>query len=227
MLKQASNLTSVDYEQLLFSGAVDTEDAGKIVFKDRGYVYGPIRLSAANASPVSQLIMSTTREEFLEGRRAIFMPRDPRDIIVSAYLSFTGAHKFSKVDHIAERQRENRRRLEQMGIDEYAKSMAEPTVRRFHHMHRLIQACGDPVVVSYEEMINDFPLFSEKLSSHLDLSPKVLDQIFQQTRPRESEDVTSHKRSGKVGAYTEKLKPETAEMLDSKLKEVLSLFGYR
>ena len=227
MLRRAENLINIDYEQWLNSGRVDKEDAKKIVFRDQGYVYGPIRLSSATVSPVAQAIQSSAGEDFLRNRKAIFMPRDPRDIIVSAYLSFTGAHEDSKVDHIARKQRENRKRLEQMSIDEFALDRVGPTLQRFRRMHKLIQACGNPVMISYEEMINNFPIFSEKLSTHLDFSPKVLDQIFQQTRPRECEDMTSHKRSGRVGAYTEKLKPETVKMLNAKLEEVLPLFGYR
>jgi len=90
----------------------------------------------------------------------------------------------------------------------------------------MIETSREKKVLRYEDMINDFDVFISGLTDVLDLSEKTQQQIFLKSRPRTSEDIHAHKRSGKTGGYKEKITPETIEILNEKFSDVIEQYGY-
>jgi len=169
----------------------------------------------------------TIQHDFVRDKIAIFFIRDPRDILVSSYYSFGFTHGFSKVDTIKVRQEANKRRICEMTLDEYVLESADKQVELFKTLYWLSKTCRRGVVLRYEDMINDFDGFAEELSQYIALEDATIEGIYQKTRPREKEDVTSHRRSGKVEGFREKLEKSTILAVNNKLADILTLFDYR
>src|SRR5947209_5962028 len=101
LLKNVRRLRLIDYADQLYNAA----PLEAVTFEERGFVYGPIRLSTGPPSLMySQLIEPVSKTEFVRDKRAMFVIRDPRDILVSAYYSFGYSHGFSEVKEIREQQ---------------------------------------------------------------------------------------------------------------------------
>lgn len=221
ILKNIEGLRHIDYAGQIYSGR-----NGRITFEEKGYVYGPIRLSAQQGAVYERLVQPTSRREFVRDKIAIFMIRDPRDILVSAYYSFAYTHSFSPVQEIRERQAQARIELQSQTIDEYAVDRAARIAANFETLDMLSQACERRVVLRYEDMIDNWELFVADLTRYINIRPAVLSQIFKQSRPREEEDNSSHRRSGQVGDFRRKLKTETILTLNGVFAAVLKRFHY-
>lgn len=226
VLRNISGLAQVDYERQYYAGQVSSGDDDKLGFSSVGHIYGPIRLSAGANSPAARVLTQTATEEFVKDKIALFLIRDPRDILVSRFFSFGFSHSQSSVPEIAVRQRAQRERFLALGVDGYAKKFA-PTVRQnFELAARLSDACDRHVVLKFEDMVGDFDRFKADFTRYIDVSEPVLKEIFDRTRPPENEDVSSHKRSGKAGGYKTKLASETVDTINVELAGVLDHFGY-
>jgi hypothetical protein len=221
ILKNIEDLRHVDYAEQIYSGRNIP-----ITFKEKGCVYGPIRLSAQQRAVYETLVHPTSRREFVRDKIAIFMVRDPRDILVSAYHSFGYSHSFSPVQEIRERQAQLRMELQSKTIDEYALERAARVRANFETLDTLRQACERCVVLRYEDMINEWQLFVSDLTKYINIKPAVLAQIYEKSRPREKEDKSSHRRSGQVGDFSGKLKTETIITLNGVFAAVLKRFQY-
>jgi hypothetical protein len=223
VLKNVRGLEHVNYASQLYRGG----DADDISFSERGFVYGPIRVSANPSRPTyKQLIEPMCRPEFVRDKRATFLVRDPRDIIVSSYYSFGYTHGFSPLEQTATRQHERRQTISDKPIDTYAVESLPHILRTFEVMHALVQACERGVLLKYEDMVADWDSFASGLTQHFDLSRAVLREIYERSRPRQKEDQTSHRRSGKTGGFREKLAPATVETINAALAPVLKRFEY-
>jgi hypothetical protein len=223
VLKNVQGLRHVDYASRIYSG----EKIDKIVFEENGFVYGPIRLSASPRSPVyKKLVEPACDVDFIRSKIAIFLVRDPRDILVSLYYSFGYTHGLSSVDGIREIQEQSRGEIQRQTIDEYALESAHSIVGNFETLDKLSKACTRSVVLRYEDMIDRWDCFVEGLTKYLEIKPTVLTQIHQKSRPREKEDQESHRRSGKPGEFGSKLKEPTIASLNTTFQDVLGRFGY-
>lgn len=223
VLKNMKGLRHVDYAGLLYGGAfVDS-----VNFDDKGFVYGPIRVSAHPDSPVyRRLVVPTTCTDFVRDRKAMFMIRDPRDVLVSQYYSFGGSHLISLVPEIARQQLRDRKDIQTRTIDEYVLDCVNTTLGHFELIARLSDACRQAVVLRYEDMISDWPQFVRSLSRFADFEDSVLSQIYAQTRPRESMDISSHRRSGQTGQFRDHLEPATVRAVNKILMPVLERHHY-
>jgi hypothetical protein len=221
VLKNIEGLRHVDYAGQMFRGK-----SPSIVFQPKGCIYGPIRLSARQHAVYYSLVQPTSRPEFVRDKLAIFMIRDPRDILISAYYSFGYTHGFSPVEEIRKRQVDMRNELQSKTIDEYALERAVSIRDNFETVDRLSHACERSVVLRYEDMIDNWELFASDLTKYITIKPAVLRQIYDKSRPREKEVLSSHRRSGQVGDFRRKLKPETIRSLDATFAAVLERFRY-
>lgn len=223
ILKNIEGLRRMDYDNRIFNGK-----KVNVTFEKYGFVYGPIRLSVHPLSEsYRRLIQPTCQPEFVKDKIALFMIRDPRDILVSIYYSFGFTHGFSPVPELRKLQEEERDLIQSGTIDDYALRSAPQIAENFHQLGRLLDACPRGVLLRYEDMIDNWDLFSKRLTQFISLSPEVLVEIYQQSRPREKEDKSAHHRSGKVGGFHEKFKPETVESLNQIFKSVFERFGYQ
>lgn len=226
VLRNINGLQHVDYERNYYAGNMGTDPDQAVEFSPRGHIYGPIRLSAGPRSPAARLLKPTTSEDFISDKTALFLIRDPRDILVSRYYSFGFSHGESSVSEIRERQRAQRERILALGVDQYAIEFAPRVKRDFEHLIRLSDACDKAVVLKFEDMVNDFPTFRTGLTSHLDVSDSVIDEIYNRSRPKEKENISSHRRSGKSGGYVTKLAEGTVEQINDELGSILDRFTY-
>jgi len=190
------------------------------LFKPTGYVY-----SAFNR-------MLEGLPDF-DRYKVILMIRDPRDVLVSAYFSYAYSHSaplksnpqyfnFIKM----------REKLQNMTVDEYARSSCE-SVRRTYEQYDLLLMKKFPSLVyftKYEEMTADYPRWLRGLLDYteLNISSALFDDLVrqnEQSRPV-SENVYKHRRRGRPGEHREKLSKETIAYLDANLRGVLAAFCY-
>jgi hypothetical protein len=225
VLDNANDLFKVDYAHQIYRG--ETKPGKKLRFRDRGFIYGPIRISADETAPVGRMLVKpTTEHEFVRDKTAIFFVRDPRDILVSQYYSFGYTHGLSPVDEIREKQESKRKRIQGLSLDEYVLENVDAQIRDFETIHELAKICEHSVVLKYEDMVEDFERFSEMLCEMISLDRSVVQEIYRRSRPRTEEDTSLHRRSGRVGGFREKLRSDTIESLNRQLQGILAKFGY-
>jgi hypothetical protein len=223
VLKNVEGLRHVDYASKIYFGNM-VDDAS---YNDTGFIYGPFRLSLRHTSPVYiKLVKNASDPEFIRHRIAIFLIRDPRDILVSQYFSFGFTHGFSPVKEIRELQQQIRSDIQTKSIDQYCIEEASKTLDGFKTAWRLNQSSSRSVILKYEDMIVNWDVFSEALTKYIDLKSKVLAQIYKRTRPVEKEDLTSHRRDGRPGSFRHKLQKDTIEYLNEVFMDVLKEHQY-
>ncbi|MGA1408307.1 MAG: hypothetical protein ACO37W_01040 [Prochlorotrichaceae cyanobacterium] len=225
VLKSVTGLYHMDYAAQIYSGRRSSEK--KLSFKKNGFIYGPIRISAGVQGPVGErLVKPTTKHNFIRDKIAIFFIRDPRDILISSYYSFGFTHGLSGVDAIRERQLAAGRSIREMTLDEYVLDSVDEQIDYFRILYDLSRTCERSSVLRYEDMINDFDRFSEQLSKYVSLDAATIQELYQRSRPQKTEDTKSHRRSGQVGGFREKLEESTIKAVNKKLADTLSLFEY-
>jgi len=223
ILKNIKGLRNVDYASRIYSGRTYK----KLKLEAKGYAYGPIRLSADPMSPVyKKLVVPATQPEFIREKIVIFFVRDPRDILISAYYSFGYSHTFSPVAEIRQLQQAARNEIQAASLDEYVLRSANNVRRNFETLSELDSVCERSIVLKYEDMIGNFEHFIAELSKYIVLSQGVVQTVFERSRPKEKEDISSHRRSGQPGGFRGKLKQETIDSLNAELEDVLVRFQY-
>lgn len=195
-------------------------------FENTGHVYGPIRLSADRESPVfKKFVQHINNPEFVRDKQVIFLVRDPREILVSAYFSFGFHHKLTPDNNCRQRQLAQRSQTQTMSIDDYALSNAEFFRDNFALIASMNQACKHSVILKYEDLVSDFDSFAESLSRFLQLKPSVIRHTFKVSRPKLS-DKKTHRRSGQTRSFERKLRPGTIREINTVLADVLAQFEY-
>jgi Sulfotransferase domain len=223
LLKHASGLRHCDYAARLYTGRLKRP----VSFAARGYVYGPLRLSAPEHSDERERVVAPASSRlFVRDRRCVFLVRDPRDILVSSYYSFGFTHPLSPVAEIREEQLRERAEIQSMTLEQYALSQAEERRRNFACLHDLYTACERGVLLRYEDMVEDFPRFADGLREYLKISTRVLQTLERRSRPKPQVDASQHRRSGQPGQFRGALSPEAISSLNEHLGYTLSLFGY-
>ena len=225
VLKNIGGLEHVDYALDIYNGHIAINK--KLNFKKKGYIYGPIRISADPRTPeYKMLTIPASQPEFIRDKIAIFLVRDPRDILVSSYYSFAYSHGFSSVKEIRNIQESGQKIIQNTLLDEYVVSFAYQQIKNFEIIKKLSNSCNRSLILKYEDMINNFDCFIAQLCEYVSIEKNVVQEIYQRSRPKLNEDILSHKRSGKVGGFRDKLKKDTIKSINSKLEETLSMFGY-
>ena len=168
----------------------------------------------------------TSDPEFVRDKIGIFFVRDPRDILVSSYFSFGYSHGLSPVDELRDLQQGARSEIQAVSLDEYVLASAKEIGRNFEILWDLKNACQRSVLLKYEEMIENFDLFLSQFTKFVSVDPSVAREIHERSRPSQKEDASSHRRSGQVGGFRGKLKPETLDILAKELGPILSKFNY-
>jgi hypothetical protein len=223
ILNNIIGLKHVDY-----AGRVhENTNYSEFNFRKNGYIYGPLMIAEKNSIPGYRLLdnhISNFKTHFKS--RIIFMVRDPRDIIVSAYHSFGKTHKLSNDNTIAQFQLLNRNRIQRTTIDEYAYSEVEKIRLNFRKIIDLSKLESDNIILKYEDLIDDFNAFWDNISNFVEINQHIRDNFFNATRPRQELANDSHKRSGKTKQYISELSVNTIDMINEHLKEEIKFFKY-
>lgn len=224
VLKNITGLDHVDYAKYLW----DKPDSYNktLKFNKKGHVYGPIRLSTKGELVKRLLVSPTSNSDFIKDKTAIFFVRDPRDILVSQYYSFGFTHVLNPVEDRREKQLKKREKTQSLTLDEYVIENVNDQVENFLGLFELSNLAKRSVILKYEDMVEKYDDFIKDLLKIVDLDQKVIENTYQKSRPKKNIDNTSHQRSGRVKHFENELKPETINVLNNKLKEVLIKFDY-
>lgn len=223
LLRNIDGLRHIDYANQMYH-----RDHVRVVFKKMGYVIGPIRISAPSDLDVYKyLIAPACRPEFVRDKIAIFLVRDPRDILVSSYFSFGFTHGSSPVEKVRRNQEADRDTIQMQTLDQYVSGEAEQLAKLFELAYGLAKTCERSIVLKYEDMVTNFDIFSADLCRYLTIGPSVLQHVFEESRPRLAEDMSAHRRFGRPGAFESKLSHDTMVNVSAKLEKALELFKYR
>jgi len=223
VLKKIIGLRHADFDLWITHG----KQSRPVMFKKKGYMYGPIRLSTGPESQAyKDLVAPTTRVEFLKDKIALFFLRDPRDILVSAYYSFGYSHPLSHVEATRKYQERQRSRILGQSVDEFAMEYAPAILNGFEMVETLHQSCSRSIVLRYEDMILDWDGFATDLSKYIKIQRTVLNRIYKKSRPRNREEIGAHRRSGKPEGFRSSLTPRTVKCLNDTFKVVLDRYRY-
>jgi hypothetical protein len=139
-------------------------------------------------------------------------------------MSFS--HIMSSNPIINENYLKTRGRLQSENIDEAVMRVAKNFVLQFEKLNNISQTCNSSVLLRYEDLVNHFDDFIKEFNRYISIPEDRINELYIASRPNEDEDISAHKRSGKIGQYKEKLKPETIVNLNKIFKPVLNKFGY-
>jgi len=161
----------------------------------------------------------------LGGSQVVLLTRDPRDMLVSMYYSIVKSHvlpkensKFLKI----------RQAAEQMNIDEFVLEKVTGYVNTFQKYQQKLQA-DNLITYRYEDVIYEkqdwLRDMVEKLG--LPLDKKIIKKVVAKFDifPKQ-EDEYEHIRQVHPGNYKLKLRAQTIEVLNTKLKEFLNHYNY-
>ncbi len=224
ILKKTDNLQHVDYANYLADK--DTSYNKPLGFKKHGCIYGPIRLSASKNIVEKLLVQPSTTPDFVKDIKAIFLIRDPRDILVSSYHSFGFTHPINPIEGKTKKQLTLREEIQSLSIDDYVIKYADKQIVDFNKVSEIANNCPNHVILKYEDMINNYEHFISDFQKILDINQDIVKTLYDKTRPKDKIDSTSHKRSGAPRRFLKELKPETITKLNIALKPTLDNFGY-
>ncbi len=216
VLKNIRGLRNVGYARGVDGGM----HAGNAAFNERGYVYGPIRLSVFPGSSVQEHLVGPVYDErFIKDRIAVFLIRDPRDVLVSSYYAFGFAHAATCGGP------EKRPVPPERTINDYVLEAAPAVRSGFEKIGELNAACRRSVVLRYEDMIFDWDRFSGDLTRYLDIGRPVLAGIRRQSGVRRGGRPFGS-RCGSPGCFRDKLLKPTVDALNTTFGEVLERHDY-
>jgi hypothetical protein len=132
----------------------------------------------------------------------------------------------SKNKEVRETQEEIRQEIQKLTIDEYALNHATRMIEAFERLDFAQKHCQDRIVLRYEDLVEDFDAFIEQLCSFIPLRQATIDLVYRESRPKQVEEINSHKRSGLPSGFRKKLLPETIESLNNQFEPILKRFAY-
>ncbi len=197
----------------------------KIVYQQKGYLYGPVNIFNGPFRIYFEEIPS------LEKYKVILMLRDPRDVLVSAYFSTAYSHRMPRRNPSeANRLRTAREEALRMTIDEHVLKEADVVSDIYLRYCQKLLNKSYVLFVKYEEMVNDFESWLNRIIDFAEFHPsrEVRSKIMCGADFKvEKENIYAHKRQVTPGDHRRKLKTETIEALNVKLRNILEQLSYR
>lgn len=219
----SSNISYVDFVHLFDSKGIllerakfgeENEKLLETWFRRKGTVFGGWR-----EFPVNYKL------PLLSDTATYLLVRDPRDCITSHYYSLKYSHTLSGAS--GSLVSDVRKKMQNIGIDEFALSQGPALVRRFSAYDSL--RASNLMLRRYEDVVfNKFKLLSD-VCRHFGIDAPLakIKHIAREVDKRPpSEDVNEHVRQVAPGDHKKKLKAATIESLNQVLSDVLSKYGY-
>lgn len=168
----------------------------------------------------------------LQKYRTLVMVRDPRDLLVSGYYSYSKSHAMPEAPDKAADLLALREKMQNQGIDSYVLEASERTRENMQQYIDLRQSHPSICILKYEDMLADFPTWLDNLLEHCQwqISVSLRDTLIRQSTPQTDkvrEDVSNHRRQVTPGNYKAKLQDQTIAQLDEKFAEIFVELGYR
>jgi hypothetical protein len=208
-----------------YAGQIFRNEKPNIRFQERGYLYGPVRLSVESGPVYENVVKPLLEQGWLEKQPVILFLRDPRDILVSYYYSQAYSHPLSDNQNIADGQLRNRKKVLDMGIDTWVLWYADFLKKYFESVFFIKRNNKNCTILTYEELIFKPEQLWEKLTSILTLDSSLKNKLLAETRPVENKDHNKHRRDGEPGNFSKYLKGETVLILNDKLKPILDHYN--
>jgi len=224
ILPQSQNYLHCDYASKIFNNLPYDLP---LDFSQKNMIYGPIRVHTDFTSSVPRhVVLPLLQPELYKTMHAIFLVRDPRDVLVSRYYSLLNTHVKGKTPESQKTISYLKDSTSALSIDEYVLSESHMIEQCYRIIIFLYQNCKQATLLKYEDMIHDFEVFYSQLDSVLCLPQTLKQEIYEQSRPQIKETPVNHKRSGKTEGYKEKLQHRTIECLNQIYSRVLPALGY-
>ena len=179
--------------------------------------------------------------------RILLHLRDPRDVLTSMFFSYCFMHRGPVPGNSG-----YRKEVAERGIDHFVLDMSSEAAARYEgdygtgrpylehignmaarYNRYLREVIGRPnaLVISYEEMVLDFPSWLRRVVSRFELADaeatyRIVSERYAESVKPQSEDIFSHKRKVVPGDYREKLQPATIAELNRRFSDVLDALGY-
>lgn len=213
-LIESAGMTNINYERYFYWLGAKVR---KPVYKEKGYFFGPFR-RFHNDMP-----------DF-DNYKVVLMLRDPRDVLTSFYFSMAYSHNTNcgsqqTINWVVS----NRKKALEMGIDKFVLDRLQEYLDKYTLYCNKFLSKPNVLFVRYEDMVNDFVAWLNKIIEflELDIKKEVADKIMSKTDfSVKKENIYFHKRQVTPGDYRQKLKPETISILNEQFKEILELLGY-
>lgn len=161
--------------------------------------------------------------------KTIIQVRDPRDCLTSAYFSFRESHVEPTDPEKRKAFLERRRKLQDLDIDQYARSQAGSYKTRMRVLKNIAESHDDVLVLTYEDMVTQTESWLGRIAEFVgqpitqDLR-MALDTKINFAPPKE--DTAQHKRQVSPGDHLRKLTPGTIATITEQLAPELAFFGY-
>ena len=221
--------------------------SGEDFIASRNGCFGPVRL----------FIRSTA----LESAKIVLHLRDPRDVLTSMFFSYCFMHPGEILPDTG-----YRKEVANAGIDKFVLDMSDENFScykgsygtgilygaqigsvRDRYATYLREIVGRPnvILLSYEEMLLNFPGWLRKLLAsfglrdveetyafvrrRIDVEKDVTRKAAMSARDRTKpigEDLSSHRRKATPGDYKAKLQPATISELNARFSDALDILGY-
>lgn len=137
--------------------------------------------------------------------RHVFFLRDPRDVLVSGYYSFGFSHALPKGARVKRELLEQRERIQDQGIDQYATEAAiNWLLPVYEEYRRLRETAAESIYLKYDDFKDDTEGFLWALAAFLGIEPpkKLVQALAARASPVQAQvKVSHHKRSGRSGQY--------------------------
>jgi hypothetical protein len=221
IVSEENGLTPVDFAGEAFRGGVKEwkycVDKSPL-FRERGYYFGAFR------GPYVDKFAD------LSQNRILMQVRDPRDCIVSLYYSYRYSHGAPGKGPLRKIFDRIRQSTQEKGIDEFALQQAESYAKRLQMISNVRnQNTGKTVLVTYEEMVQDFDGWLDRILGYFEL--RISEKTRSKLRKMASfnvtdEDQQAHKRQVTPGDHLRKLAPETISRMDEIMNAQLREYGY-
>lgn len=168
-----------------------------------------------------------TADFFKEDDYGILNIRDPRDCMTSGYYGFLLLHGQKQHSPV-------KKEMFEKGIDAYVIDSLlgrfETKLNDYIELINTLHYSSRFSILKYEMMVCDFPKWFKSFCHKLEIdhtkSQDLEKSLAENFRPVQKEDIYKHKRQMLPGDYQNKLKPETINLINERLKDQLEFFGY-
>lgn len=149
--------------------------------------------------------------------------RDPRDGLTSMFFSYAYSHAGVKDSE--------RLKWIAQGVDRFVLDHSADYFERYHIYCKRYVGKENVLLLTYEEMVYNFPLWIKKFSGPFSLPNKptvvkLLQNKYKNEFTTNGENTMNHKRKIIPGDHKDKLKPATISFLNDTYKEILIPLGY-
>lgn len=164
--------------------------------------------------------------EGLPDANYILMTRDPRDVLVSHYFSVKEAHVIN-----SKKMKEKVEKVQNMSLSDYChyEPILQDLERYLEQAEMVRKSNLSHLYLRYEDMMYAPEESLKKVAQLIGVKDADVITIAKENFQivEESEDLLSHRRSGKWGQFLEKLTVEDQEFLWERFGDKISTLGYQ